>query len=140
MCSSFKVFFSFKAEFVIHLEKSVNKIPFLRMTDLEDKLYIELPKRKTNLYQKVLKVLYFGGKIDTVDGECEKNKSENEMEIALEDHMEKAIENKFGSLRSNLLLELKGIQEQDKRDRKILAEKMDTILMKLTEIENSSKA
>lgn len=110
------------------------------MTNLEDKLYIELPKRKRNLYQKVLKVLYFGGKIDTVDGECEENKSENEMEIALEDHMEKAIENKFGSLRSNLLLELKGIQEQDKRDRKILAEKMDTILMKLTEMENSSKA
>ena len=135
--SSFK-FFSFKTEFVIHLEKSVNNIPLLRTNDFADKIYIERPKRKRNLYQKVWNLLYFGGKIDTVDGESGENGSEHEIEIALEDRMEKAIEHRLENLRSRLIVELKGIREQGKRGRDILAGKIDMIMFKLSEMENNT--
>jgi hypothetical protein len=126
-----------KAEFIIHLEKSVNKISWLRVR--EDKILIVFPQRKKNLHKKALDLLYFGSKMDAVDGGSEENEDEHEMDITLEDHIEKAIEIKLENLRSSLRHNLNEIQDQNKEDRKALEGKMEMILKKLKEMENYTK-
>ncbi|CAB4030156.1 transient receptor potential cation channel subfamily A member 1-like [Paramuricea clavata] len=124
--------FKRRANFIIHLEKSVNTIPYLRMK--EDKFHIDFPQRKQNLYQKVVGLLYFGSEMDAVDGEKNEHEYEYEiieMEITWEDHIEKAVELKLENFRSSLRDELKVIHDQIKEDRKHLEEKMEMISEKL---------
>ena len=82
-----------QAKFIIQLERGLNNIPYLKSR--EDECLIEFPIRKKNVFQKILDVLYFGSKIDAVDGGNEDDEHElHEMEINLEDHIEQEIEHK----------------------------------------------
>ena len=104
-----------KAQFVIHLEKSVNKIPCLRIKG--DKYHIECSHQKKNHTQKILDLVYFGSKIDLVDEGIEDRHDENKLE----------------NFRSSLQDEFKVLRDEMKENRKYLQQKMDLILEKLNE-------
>ena len=115
-----------QAKFVIQLEKSLNKIPYLKSR--EDDCVVEFPLRKKNVFHKISDLFYFGGAVDSVDGASEENEHEHEMEICLEDQIEKAFELKLDHFHSRLQHELKSVQDQIKED---LDEKLGKILEKL---------
>ena len=98
------------------------------MKSLEDEFLTEFPEQEKNSFEKILDLLYFGSKIDAVDGESTEDEHEHELEIELDDRIEKAIEAKLENLHSNLRNELKAIQDQVRED---LEEKVGKILEKL---------
>lgn len=97
----------------------------------EDKFHTEFPQRKKTIYNKVLDLLYFGSELDTIEDRSEPKERENEIEMISVDHFEKAIDNKYETLRSSLRNEFKEIQDQIKNECECLNKRMETILEKI---------
>ena len=128
-----------KALFIIHLEKSVNRLRWFRNTP--EKSLIEFPAVKKKRYEKFLDHVYFGGHIDTlakIDGKKEvQRKVEEESATAQNDHLETLFATKIANTHSMLRLEFTEMFEkmeenhrEDVATRKAIEEKMDKMFEK----------
>ena len=107
----------------------MNRFPYFKCK-LDEKPYIESPKKKRRVLQNIWDALRLGGRNDAVDGATDEQK-ENEMHNTWEDHFEKTVESKLENLRLNLQNELKEIQEGIKRDlEETLGRKEDSTIEK----------
>ena len=86
----------------------MNRFPYFKCK-LDEKPYIESPKKKRRLLQNIWDALRLGGRNDAVDGATDEQK-EKEMDNTWEDHFEKTVESKLENLRLNLQNELKEIK------------------------------
>ncbi|XP_028403677.1 transient receptor potential cation channel subfamily A member 1-like isoform X3 [Dendronephthya gigantea] len=104
-----------RAQFVIHLEKSVNKIPCLRIE--ADKFHIAFSHEKKISNKKLMDFVNFGSQMDLV---TERNEDLHD-------------ENKLESFRSSLQDEFKVLRDEIKENRKYFKQKIDLMQEKLNE-------